>query len=360
MKKTLIALAVLGSFAGAAAAQSSATLYGKLDVGYGVGNGGTYEGLKGRDSKFQQWGNSRTTSRWGLKGEEDLGNGLTVYFNLESKIDPENGSTGSKLFDRAAIVGIKGSFGAIQAGRQTTVVNNVLGQFDLSGSPNLTSALGNAGLSAISQRFGGSTYARVDSALAYISPNFSGFSFQAAVVLKNDLINGPDSKTLYTIGAQYTIGGFKIGAAFESKPVDMAGVSSSWGIGAKYDFGSFVISGGYFDNHLKADGRGFYLGAMAPIGAFEVGAQVAYNTRASNGTKTNWTWIPDFNTGTMVLVPYQADDRIKPLAWELFANYKLSNRTSLYAQYGGLNGKAETFQGADRKYSASFGIIHNF
>lgn len=360
MKKSLIALAVLGSFAGAAAAQSSATLYGKLDIGYGIGNGGTYEGLKGRDSKFQQWGNSRVTSRWGLKGEEDLGNGLSVYFNLESKIDPENGASSSDLFDRAAIVGIKGSFGAIQAGRQTTVMNNVLGQFDVSGSPNLTSALGNAGLSAISQRFGASNYSRVDSALAYVSPNFAGFSFQAAVVLKNDLINGPDSKTLYTVGAQYAIGGFTIGAAYESKPVSMADVSSSWGIGAKYNFGSFVISGGYFDNHLKADGRGFYLGAMVPVGAFEFGAQVAYNIKAINGTETDYKWIPDFNTGTFVLVPYTADNEIKPLAWEIFANYKLSNRTSLYAQYGGMNNKAEAFQNADRKYSASFGIIHNF
>lgn len=349
MKKSLIALAVLGAFAGAAAAQSSATLYGKIDMGYGIGNTGSYEGKKGVDSKFQQWGNSNSTSRWGLKGQEDLGNGTAVYFNLESKIDPENGSTGSKLFDRAAIVGFKGGFGAIQAGRQTTVMNNVLGQFDVSGSPNLTSSLGNAGLSAISQRTTGITatgnnYSRFDSALAYVSPNFSGFAFQAAVVLKNDdiLARGANAKTVYTLGASYKWSGLTVGAAYESKLWDNDNdMKGSWGVGAKYDFTSFLISAGYFDNHLKADGRGFYVGAAVPFGAFTVGAQYAYNASARDA----------------------AGDKYKPQAWELFAKYKLSDRTQLYAQYGGINSKAEQFNAIGdegRKYSASFGVIHNF
>ena len=333
MKKSLIALAVLGSFAGAAFAQS-ATLYGKLDVGYGIGNGGAFEGVKGNDSKFQQWGNQRTTSRWGLRGSEDLGNGLQAYFRLESKIDPESGSTGSKLFDRAAYVGLSGNFGSVQAGRQNTVINNVLSQFDVSGSPNTTSALGNAGLSAISQNLGGNTYARVDSAIAYISPNFSGFSFQAAVIAKNDDILGlgSNAKTVYTLGGSYNYGGFTIGAAYESKLAD--GMSASWGIGAKYDFGTFLISGGYFDNHLNADGKGFYLGASAPFGAFTVGAQVAYNSDAAGD--------------------------LDPLAWELFGTYDLSKRSQLYLQYGGVNSDAEDWLGASRKYSVGFGLIHNF
>lgn len=333
MKKSLIALAVLGAFAGAAAAQSSATLYGMIDMGYGVGNGGAYEGNKGDDSKFQQWGNSNSTSRWGLKGQEDLGNGVAVYFNLESKISPEDGDTGSKLFDRAAIVGVKGGFGAIQAGRQTTVVNNVLGQYDISGTPNLTSATGNVGISAISQQFGvGNNYSRLDSALAYISPNFSGFSFQGAIVLKNDQAIAGADKNVYTVGASYANGPFSVGAAFESKPVD--GTSASWGIGAKLNFTSFVVSGGYFDNHLEADGKGFYLGAALPINAFTVGAQVAMNTDAPGD--------------------------LDPLAFELFAKYKLSDRTQLYAQTGYLNKDARDFQVASRKYSASFGIQHRF
>lgn len=334
MKKSLIALAVFGAFAGAASAQSSATLYGLIDMGYGIGNGGAYEGKKGNDSKFQQWGNSNSTSRWGLKGQEDLGNGTAIYFQLESKIDPENGGSGNNLFDRAAIIGVKGAFGSVQAGRQTTVIDNVLGTYDISGSPNITSSLGNVGISAISQKSGGNYYSRFDSALAYMSPNFSGFTFQGAVVLKNDdaLGLGLAGKNVYTLGAAYDIGVFNIGAAFESKRQD--GESASWGIGAKVALNSVTISGGYFDNHLKSDGRGFYLGAALPINAFTIGAQFAMNTDAPGD--------------------------LDPKAFELFAKYKLSARTQLYAQAGYMNKDAKIYNGASRKYSASLGIIHRF
>ena len=57
---------------------------------------------------------------------------------------------------------------------------------------------------------------------------------------------------------------------------------------------------------------------------------------------------------------YSGDREVKPLAWELFAYYNLSKRTQLYLQYGGINNDAEEYLGASRKYSANFGLIHNF
>lgn len=56
VKKKAIALGVLAVLAGTAAAQSNLTLYGKIDVGYGVSNGGKAEGAPGHEGKFQQWG----------------------------------------------------------------------------------------------------------------------------------------------------------------------------------------------------------------------------------------------------------------------------------------------------------------
>lgn len=366
MKKSLIALAVLGSFAGAAAAQSTATLYGLIDVGYGVGNGGSYEGNSGRDSKFQQWGNSNSTSRWGLKGSEDLGNGTKVYFELEQGFNPESGKDKGG-FDRSAFVGISGSFGAVQAGRQKHIMNRVLGQFDLSGSPNLTSSLGNAGISAISENGGYSqdNYSRVNSALAYVSPNFSGFQFQGAFILKNDQIAGANSKNIYTLGATYNYGGFTVGAAYESKLAD--GMSGAWGLGLKYDFGSFVVSGGYLDNHRKDDGKGFYLGFAVPINAFEFGATVAYNTKAYKGTESGTDYIYNGGWGGNVTdpnnylaFPWTQDKKVKPLAAELYGKYKLSKRSQFYMQAGWINSDAKDYQGASRKYSASVGLIHSF
>ena len=376
MKKTLLASAVIGMLAAPAWAQSEATLYGTLDVGYGVGNQGIYEGAATGNGKFQQWGGSKATSVWGLKGSEDLGNGLKAYFQLESEINPEDGA--SEGFNRAAFVGLAGNFGAIQAGRQSTVASNIMSEFDVSGAPALTSSLGNAGVSGDAQRFADGTYDHADSVIAYVSPEFSGFSFQAAVILKNDDAFGLDgmhtsndiwgnplyasAKTIYTIGAMYSYGDFTIGAVYESKPASMPGtdISASWGIGAKYDFGSFLVSASYFDNHLKNDGRGFSLGIAAPISntAFTVGAQVAYNMKAYSGTETKYAWIP--SGSTWVPYAYDTDREVKPLAWELFATYDLSKRTQLYVQYGGTNNDAETFNAAERKYSASIGMIHNF
>lgn len=396
MKKSLIALAVLGSLAGVSVAQSQATIYGIIDVGYGVGNGGGFEKVVGRDSKLQQWGNSRATSRWGIKGSEDLGNGMKVYFQLEQGLNPESGAGTGNGFDRIALVGVSGRFGSLQAGRQTTVINNVLTPFNLTGGPNLTSSLGNAALSSISQANGrtrsydlstgevlpgtgkgGANYARYSSALTYISPDFSGFQFQAAFISKNDDFFGkhgnagtPDpifgypryinGKNVYTLGATYSIGNFKIGAAYESKFYDIPGedISGSWGVAASYNFGSFLVSGGYFDNHFKSDGRGFHLGVKVPINSFEVGAQLAYNTSAYAGKENVWGFSS--SGGSLVPTLGTQDREVKPLAWELFAKYKLSNRTTLYVQYGGINNDAKEFQAAMRKYSASFGITHMF
>lgn len=343
MKKTGIALAACAVLSAPAWAQSAVTLYGTLDVGYGVGNQGIYEGESTGEGKFQQWGNARSTSVWGLQGKEDLGNGLSAYFQLESEISPEDGATDG--FNRAAYVGLSGGFGSVQAGRQSTVSSNIMSEFDVSGAPGLTSSLGNAGVSGDAQRFGKETYDHADSVIAYMSPEWSGFSFQGAVILKNDDVfdAGDDAKNIYTVGALYNYGGLTVGAVFESKPFDRSGVdiSSSWGLGAKYDFGSFLISGSYFDNHLKSDGRGFSLGVSAPIpnSAFTVGAQIAYNTKAYSPA---------------------SGDEIKPLAWELFSTYDLSKRTQLYVQYGGIDNDAKDFNEAERKYSASFGLIHNF
>ena len=350
MKKQGIILAssILLAASHAAAAQSSVTLYGTIDLGYSVGNNGYYEGEGGRDSKFQQWGNAKSTSVWGLTGTEDLGGGNKVYFQLESELNPETGEGGDTLFGEAAYIGFSGAFGSIQAGRQNTVSSNIMSEFDVSGAPTLTFSLGNAGVSGDSQKLLGDFYSHTDSALVYISPDFSGFSFQAGLVLKNDDVLGVGggapvltAKNIYTLGATYEIGGLMVGASFESKPLDIQGIdiSSSWGLGAKYDFGSFLVSASYFDNHFKVDGRGFSLGVSVPIDAFEVGAQIAYNTKAYSPVD---------------------GEKIKPFAWELFATYSLSQRTQLYAQYGGMDSDAKEFNEASRKYSAGIGIIHSF
>ena len=81
MKKSLIALAVLAA-SGAAMAQSSVTLYGVADVVI----------HKDADVSAKMTSGGVSTSRWGVKGSEDLGGGLSANFNFEQGLDLTNGN----------------------------------------------------------------------------------------------------------------------------------------------------------------------------------------------------------------------------------------------------------------------------
>src|ERR1700712_4731310 len=128
MKKSLLALAVLTAVTSAAYAQSSVTLYGKVDLGL-VLDSGASAGKSVRVSSGVSGG-----SRLGFKGVEDLGGGMKAAFQLETGICTDSASqastgsygsppppfgTGSGNFmGRQAHGDLTGAFGAISAGRQ--------------------------------------------------------------------------------------------------------------------------------------------------------------------------------------------------------------------------------------------------
>ncbi|MCJ7800409.1 MAG: porin, partial [Polaromonas sp.] len=103
MKKSLIALAVLAA-SGAAMAQSSVTLYGRLDASLAQSK----TEVTGQADVKQTGINSNNlnTTFWGLKGSEDLGGGLRANFGLESGFNMDNGAATGTLFERKAIVGV--------------------------------------------------------------------------------------------------------------------------------------------------------------------------------------------------------------------------------------------------------------
>lgn len=114
MKKSLLALAVLSAFAGAASAQTSVTAYGIADVGFVREYGSLGPGVSKIDSGIQQG------SRLGFKGTEDLGSGLKAMFQLETGIAMDTGgfNQGNTAFGRQSWVGLGGSFGTVSLGRQ--------------------------------------------------------------------------------------------------------------------------------------------------------------------------------------------------------------------------------------------------
>lgn len=123
MKKSLLALAVLGAFAGAASAQSSVTLYGRVDLSVGKPIGTANKGM------FNGSG-----SRLGFRGVEDLGGGLKGLFQIETRFDADTGqaqgfnvtptgstvANGNRFWGARSIVGVEGGFGQVLLGREYT------------------------------------------------------------------------------------------------------------------------------------------------------------------------------------------------------------------------------------------------
>lgn len=122
LRSVVLALAALAA-AGSAHAQGSVTLYGLIDTyvehrnhvnatGDAVWLLGTPAGATGSGGM--------NTSRWGMRGSEDLGGGLTAIFNLEGELSPDTGAGNANPFSRQAWVGLEGGFGRLLAGRSYT------------------------------------------------------------------------------------------------------------------------------------------------------------------------------------------------------------------------------------------------
>ncbi|MGV3725108.1 porin [Hydrogenophaga sp.] len=136
MKKSLIALAILGSVAGVAQAQSSVTLYGIADVWVGSEKAGLNAA-----SVTKVGSGGFNGSRFGLTGSEDLGGGLKAVFKLEQgfNIDTGTQSISGTAFGRQAFVGLSGGFGTVTFGNVWSAMDDVIGAangaFDSAFSP---------------------------------------------------------------------------------------------------------------------------------------------------------------------------------------------------------------------------------
>lgn len=342
MNKNQLAAVALALLAGGAYAQS-VTLYGELDAGVGQ---------RYKKEKVGMVSNYQGTNRWGVRGSEDLGNGLKANFNFESgKIDLLNGQIDGNGFNRQAWVGLSGNFGSVMAGRTTTPQNRIMGTFDLNDTADGSSAWSHVGLAANSS-FGGS---RQNSQFQYATPKLGGFEGRIAYVFKDNISSAAGTKAFVQAAGAYTTGGLTLGAAVQAKRNDATGSRTGFSLGAKYDFDVLVLSGLYTQRDTKAGGKGFGLGIAAPFGNFTVGLQGA---RLTNSTQNY------INASGDVIKAKNAT------AYELFANYKLSKRTKVYAAFGNLNDKAQYLNGTsttqgfrtktDKSSTWALGLVHKF
>jgi predicted porin len=117
MQKSVIALAVLGTLHLAAHAEPTVSLYGIVDVALRRDSDTVAD-----KAKLAELGGMVNTSRWGIRGSEDLGGGLNANFRLEGGINPDTGAQAeaASLFDRRATVGLSGKWGRLDVGRDMT------------------------------------------------------------------------------------------------------------------------------------------------------------------------------------------------------------------------------------------------
>ena len=282
MKKSLIAVAALAAV-GAASAQSSVTLYGVVDTGYGVVQTKTEQG--GVTTKTRTTGlmsGNLSGSRLGLKGQEDLGNGLSAVFNVEAGFDSANGDF-TDGFNRRSVVGLKGSFGQVLLGRDYTPMDTIGGgdYFQASDLVTADDAMGE-----------GLYTARADG--IHYSGEFGGVGVKAFVGYNDEKTTKStagvttvtrDRTEGYGVGVTYAGGPFMVGAAvqqFRSKDeVATTSKNTEYGVGATYDFTAAKLYAHYIANDFQTPSikplQQFGVGVTVPFGAFTLGAQYAYN-----------------------------------------------------------------------------------
>ena len=171
MKKTLAAVAVLGAFAGSALA-AEVQLYGIVDTGLQYLHSDSDAVGADASDTFSMESGMQSGSRFGFKGTEDLGNGLTVGFILEDGIKSDTGVDDDVLFNRESSLFIQGGFGKLAMGR----IGSINGGVSSWGKYGVISAFGTSwgkfSAQAGNWAVGGGMW---DNMIAYETPDFAGF-----------------------------------------------------------------------------------------------------------------------------------------------------------------------------------------
>lgn len=362
-----IALATLLGATGAAA-QSSLTIYGIADVGVVFESGGA----RGKVTKLTS--GIASGSRLGFRGTEDLGGGQSAYFVLESGFGLDTGSNAQSVtatggqqglwFGRLALVGLRGGWGSLQAGRlYTPFAATIAGLAD-------PFAVGMAG-SAVNIL--NSTGLRANNAIQYLSPNWNGFTADAMVSLgevagDNTLGRGEGG----TVG--YASGPVNVKLAYWRRHAATAGTDAARNtmLAGTYNFGPAKLHAGYAVN--RGPGSAFYLGQAYsspavhnPYGTTPPPVSTADSRDLLLGVSAS------VGPGTLLASYIHRDDRtrLSQDATQLAVGYSypLSKRTDLYASIGRIrnrngagytvgNGGDVTFGSGNR--AVNFGVRHVF
>jgi predicted porin len=310
-------------------AQSSVTLYGVLDTGIDFANNVDGNHL------YQMASGVSAGSRWGVRGKEDLGGGLSAIFDLESGFSSTDGSLGSGLaFSRNAYVGIASeTAGKVTLGRQWDPLVDLIEPFSLNGNyggwyfshPNDMDNLDNG--------------FAISNAVKYTSPTIGGFTGEALYSFGGQA-GQFSNNAAYSAAASYTNGSFSLGAGYLRVNDPEASIQSyqngsgftnavygnylanarSQGIfatGASYSIGNFRVMGNFTNVNFQQadDGQDVKFQNYEIAGTFQATSQL--------NLAAGYTYTEGRNHATNQQPKYQQ--------LNLSAEYELSRRTAVYA-----------------------------
>lgn len=234
-----LSLSLLGA-ASVAHAQSSVTLYGTIDTAI------TYVHNASGNQSLWSVGNASngdlSGTRWGLKGQEDLGGGLKAIFQLENGFNPSTGALGqgSRLFGRQAFVGLESDqFGTVTLGRQyDPLVDMVQG---ITADNYFGSAFATPG---DVDNYDNSS--RTNNAVKYVSPVYSGLQIEGMYAF-GGVAGQTGSGQTWSAAATYNNGPFSLAAGYfvADNPSVTGAQRTTWGGTSDGTFDGSLINLGY-------------------------------------------------------------------------------------------------------------------
>jgi len=371
MKKSLLALAAMGAFAGAAQAQSSVTVYGIIDMGYtNASQKATVSSVTEKQNVAAFSASNQQTSRLGFRGTEDLGGGLSAFFVVETELEP-NGAT-AVVKNRQSLVGLNNKkLGAFSLGTQYTPIHEAVGATDPGQQNNVVGSViypSSTTLSGSPQDSNTVAYtARSANMAKIVTSNFAGFQGKAFYVLnnKNDTQTSPtDGGTTnnngWGLAVNYTWQKLLVTANYQSFKNEDLGATPSLTVNstnnqqyyaATYDFGVLKAYVGYINRKVT---NNLDSSQYAQRSAQQIGVR-GYFTKTIEGWASGGTGRDQAYGANKPTVNFNA--------WQLGSNYWLSKRTNLYAIYGQELTSNSNVGGVDFNYGASqfaVGVRHTF
>ena len=315
MNRTLIVAALATLVSGAALAQSSVTVYGRLNLSIErQDNNGTKTTVEQNNS-----------SRLGFKGSEDLGGGLRAGFVLEHGFNPDTGTAAAAFWGRQSEVNLSGGFGVLRLGTFTSEAYYATADY-ISMHNHDTGTSSDALYAYIG---------RNTNKIAYRTPEFvKGLTVEGAVSAGEGRLCGTTTcARSYDFAANYSIGALHLGAGYEKN-----GAAKQFAVSGLYEAGALIF-GGMVQRDSDAYGPGNRTNVRGSVAYIFGVSELHLNVGVANDySKLNDSGARQFTVGY---------------------NYNLSKRTRVYAFYTKVDAERFTPYASDFS-SLAAGVRHNF